>query len=502
MTSLHRTQQNTLAVHKFGGSSLATSARIQNVASIIASHTQPKDMIVVSANGKMTDWLEAFSQGQSNILHTLADYYEQLVTQTLTDPTPLLTFFRGTLKQLRAAQHNDNELTGDDILAFGELWSANLLAEYLNEQGISARFVDARTLLCTAAIDDYNAFDLNYFDTAFTHLSDTAPNERLIITGFVARNPQGKTTTLGRNGSDYSASLLARFSNAKSVTLWTDVPGIFNADPRLIHKAQPIENLNYAEASALAAIGTNVLHQKTIGPLRHQNTTLDHAARQNTAPENIPLFIRSSLQPELGGTQVSSAIDPQGGATAKSIALHANLIKINIHHNNHIDPSELVQQLRQQQIVSVYAAPHRNNNDGQYTLDDKQDSHQNSHLDTNSYSLLIRADQTQAAIAHLHTLGVLFSTEGTPYTTIAIVGHNIAKSLKMIELITETLNESVNYAVAQQQHDDSILILTTAPNSDDLLKTVFNLCFMQTELPHPAQTATPVQRISTHLQIA
>lgn len=492
MTSLHRTQQNTLAVHKFGGSSLATSARIQNVASIIASHTQPKDMIVVSANGKMTDWLEALSQGQSNILHTLTDYYEQLVTQTLTDPTPLLTFFRGTLKQLRAAQHNDNELTGDDILAFGELWSANLLAEYLNEQGISARFVDARTLLRTTAIDDYNAFDLNYFDTALNRLNDKAPNERLIITGFIARNPQGKTTTLGRNGSDYSASLLARFSKAKSVTLWTDVPGIFNADPRLIHKAQPIENLNYAEASALAAIGTNVLHQKTIGPLRHQNT----------APQNIPLFIRSSLQPELGGTQVSSAIDPQDNATAKSIALHTNLIKINIHHNNHIDPSKLVQQLRQQQIVSVYAAPHRNNNDDQYTLDDKQDSHQNNHLDTNSYSLLIRADQTQAAIAHLHTMGVLFSTEGTPYTTIAIVGHNIANSLKMIELITKALNESVSYAVAQQQHHDSILILTTAPNSDDLLKTVFNLCFTQTELPHPAQTATQPQRISTHLQIA
>lgn len=456
MTILDSAPQSTPAVHKFGGSSVATSARIQNVADIITSHTMPNDIIVVSANGKMTDWLEALHQGQSEVLQTISDYYEQLATDTLKNPQALLTFFRGTLKQLKAAQHNNKELSADEVLAFGEVWSANLLAEHLNERGTPARFIDARTLFSTSAIDDFNAFDLNYFDAGFRKCQKQTPARRAIITGFIANNQHGKTTTLGRNGSDYTASLLARFSKASSVTLWTDVAGIYSADPRLIQQAHPIERLDYAEAAALAAVGTNVLHQKTIGPLMNLPLSNKEQAGPRKVAQNIPLFIRSSLKPEQRGTQVNTRPFEQHECSAKSVAVKTKLIKVNLQTTDQNLIDSIQRHMHEQHIPSVYAKQLAN---------------------LGEISLLIPSEHTQQAISYLDSRECLFSTESTTHAMIGIIGQNITHNSSIIQNIENELPDNATYTLAEQNHPNSLLLLTPESEVFALLQATYRACF-------------------------
>ncbi|WP_273046851.1 bifunctional aspartate kinase/homoserine dehydrogenase II [Pseudoalteromonas sp.] len=269
-------------VHKFGGSSLGSAERYQSVAKIILGHTQLGDCVVVSASGKTTDTLV-----------TLWQSYQQKDTQAVADIVLQLSNHQGDLiEQLlradvkRNALHTLNEelnliaelaqngqLQESALLAHGELWSARLLAAYLQQLNVEACLQDAR-----------NLFILN--DGQLLHAQNIqqcseliASNKINVVTGFIASNSLGDTVTLGRNGSDYSATLLASYCNAKHVSIWTDTQGIFSADPRKVNKAIKYAKVCRGQANLLARLGNPVLHAKTLSPLK--NTDIKLAVRSS-----------------------------------------------------------------------------------------------------------------------------------------------------------------------------------------------------------------------------
>ncbi|WP_166109432.1 bifunctional aspartate kinase/homoserine dehydrogenase II [Pseudoalteromonas sp. Z9A5] len=279
-------------VHKFGGSSLSSTERYQSVAKIILAHTQSGDCVVVSASGKTTDTLVTLWQSYqqqdmqvvADILLQLSNHQSDLIKQLLQADLK-----RSALKTLNEELSLITELAKNKqlqeavLLAHGELWSARLLATYLQQLNIDACAQDAREL-----------FSLNNGQLLHTQnvkqCSDLIDHSKInVVTGFIAKNTNGDTVTLGRNGSDYSATLLANYCNAKQVCIWTDTQGVFSADPRKVSKAIKYAKICRGQANLLARLGNPVLHAKTLSPLKNTD---------------IKLAVRSSFDVQAGQTDI------------------------------------------------------------------------------------------------------------------------------------------------------------------------------------------------------
>jgi aspartokinase/homoserine dehydrogenase 2 len=306
-------------VHKFGGSSLATSACVERVVDIIRQHCQLNDIIVVSANGNTTDALFNLYQlavelqeitllnteqvSTSNDLNTLRENLR--VTITALDATQAQLIdqllnassaarLKSLLKQdvAQITEHLLSDRLSDllsyqnDLLAFGEVWSARLLSAVLSESVCPSYMLDARDFLLLK--DEKNcAIDYSVSQENFLPLQQQ--DQLVIVTGYIARNQQQQACTLGRNGSDYSATIMAALSGAGNVTLWTDVDGIYSADPRLVPLARKLHRLPNAVANELGRLGNPVLHAKTLQPLTNHNTHL---------------HVASSFAPEVSGSEI------------------------------------------------------------------------------------------------------------------------------------------------------------------------------------------------------
>jgi len=258
-------------VHKFGGSSLSSADRYHAVANIVLANTEQGDGVVVSASGKTTDTLvklwqsyqQQDRQAVSDILLLIDNNQRALIEQLLT----------GQNKQQALAQLNDelavlNELISQQqlleapLLAHGEVWSARLLAAYLNQLGVAAQDVDARQLF---TLNDGQLLHQKNQQQCTSIISKSHIN---VVTGFIAVDCQGNTVTLGRNGSDYSATLLASYTFAKQVSIWTDTQGVFSTDPRKVKNALKYAKVCREQANLLARLGNPVLHAKTLSPLK------------------------------------------------------------------------------------------------------------------------------------------------------------------------------------------------------------------------------------------
>lgn len=279
-------------VHKFGGSSLSSPERYQAVANIVLANSQSGDCVVVSAAGKTTDTLvklwHSYQQGDNQAFSDivlLLDNHQRSLIETLLKGTEkrsvlsLLNKELATISEL-AKCNNLHEAT---LLAHGELWSARLLAAYLVELGIAAKAIDARQL-----------FTLN--DGQLLHQKNQQQCSELInqqqinvVTGFIAADCQGNTVTLGRNGSDYSATLLGNYCQAKQVSIWTDTQGVFSTDPRKVNKAIKYSKVCREQANLLARLGNPVLHAKTLSPLKNTD---------------IKLLVRSSYDCDAAPTEI------------------------------------------------------------------------------------------------------------------------------------------------------------------------------------------------------
>ncbi|WP_412486666.1 bifunctional aspartate kinase/homoserine dehydrogenase II [Shewanella chilikensis] len=277
-------------LHKFGGSSLADADCYRRVAHILLTHGHADDLVVVSAAGKSTNFLykllnlkESGALWQEE-LQELVGYQQNLIEQLLgneqarqlrerlsTDKAQLASLL--SLPELSEYQCNQ-------VVGFGERWSARLMAALLRESGVAASHVDARSLL----IADEGAVPRIRLDESrerVQRLLAEHPDERLVITGFICANSQGETLLLGRNGSDFSATLIASLADIDRVTIWTDVEGVFNADPNKIADAKLLSSMSLAEADRLARLGSPVLHCRTLQPLF--NTDVSLAVRSSYA---------------------------------------------------------------------------------------------------------------------------------------------------------------------------------------------------------------------------
>ncbi len=302
-------------VHKFGGSSLATSACIERVVDIIRQHCQLNDVIVVSANGSTTDSLFAIYQlAQEHYEHKQAEpvgnhtglavdvlpeslaeaIFELSASQAKLIDELLNASSTARLKALLAddianiSTHllNNPGRYQNDLLALGEVWSARLLSAVLNEQVCPSYMLDARDFLL---LSNEKTCAIDYSVSQNKLLPLQQQNQLVIVTGYIARNQQQQACTLGRNGSDYSATIMAALSGARNVTLWTDVDGIYSADPRVVPLARKLHRLPNAVANELGRLGNPVLHAKTLQPLTSHNTHL---------------HVASSFAPEISGSEI------------------------------------------------------------------------------------------------------------------------------------------------------------------------------------------------------
>ena len=259
-------------LHKFGGSSLADADCYRRVAHILLTHGNSDDLVVVSAAGKSTNFLYKLLQlkdtGQlwQEELQVLISFQQNLIEQLLSneqarslrerlsiDKYQLISLF--SLEAL-------NEYKRSEVVSFGERWSARLLAALLRESGVAASDIDSRSLLL-ADEGGVPQIRLDESRVRVQQALDDHANQRLIITGCICANRRGETLLLGRNGSDYSATLIASLADIERVTIWTDVEGVFNADPNMINDAKLLKSLSLDEANRLAHLGSPVLHNRS-----------------------------------------------------------------------------------------------------------------------------------------------------------------------------------------------------------------------------------------------
>ena len=308
-------------VHKFGGSSLATPACIERVIDIIRQHCQLNDVVVVSANGNTTDALfslyqlgleyvesvESIKTQQENSaqvndnenvtslrqqlelalteLQTLqADLLKSLLNVSST--AKLTVMLSADITQITAQLTTDPEAFQNDLLAFGEVWSARLLAAVLSERVCPSYMLDARDFLL---LESEKNCAIDYSQSEKNYQAQQQAGQLAVVTGYIARDQHQKTCTLGRNGSDYSATIMAALVGARNVTLWTDVDGIYSADPRVVPQARKLHRLPNAVANELGRLGNPVLHAKTLQPLANHNSHL---------------HVASSFAPEISGTEI------------------------------------------------------------------------------------------------------------------------------------------------------------------------------------------------------
>ncbi|MEE2744447.1 MAG: hypothetical protein VYD54_11090, partial [Bdellovibrionota bacterium] len=257
-------------VYKFGGSSLSSPANVLKVKDIIQNNLKDGDIVVVSAWGKTTDQLlDLWENPTEKKLKNLEQRYLTWLTELSLDLKKKLQEDFISIKKILKKK----ESLKSELLAFGEIWSARHLSSLLK-----AGFLDARKFL------QVKGPEVDIESSKKDFLSLYKRDSLKVIPGFIARDSKGKTLNLGRDGSDYTATLIASFLGAK-ITLWTDVSGIYSADPRVCKKARPLLNLNTEEARELARCGTSILHPKTLSPLK-----------------GIQLKIKNTFSPDSEGT--------------------------------------------------------------------------------------------------------------------------------------------------------------------------------------------------------
>ncbi|MDP4185962.1 MAG: bifunctional aspartate kinase/homoserine dehydrogenase I, partial [Bacteroidota bacterium] len=306
-----------MKVLKFGGKSLANGDALKNALDIISREAvKGKIFIVFSARGNSTNELEALLEAAARGEEFRSNLKKFFAYQTF--PSSALDFKNEyqEIEQLLEGVSLLGEYSlkiKDRLLAYGELLSCKTAARLLAERGFNVRFTDSRKLIKT---DEKYGSALVLLDISEKNVKeyfkDAKPDTIEVVTGFIGSNLQNQTTTLGRNGSNYSATLLASFLDAEEVQNWTNVNGVYTANPELVPDAQIIQSLSYREANELANFGTNVLHAKTILPL---------------VEKKIPIKILNSFNPEGSGTLIN---DKGSGKGIKAVSVIRKVALIGI----------------------------------------------------------------------------------------------------------------------------------------------------------------------------
>jgi len=293
-----------MRIFKFGGASVKDAAGIKNVYDVLQKVGYEDVLLVVSAMGKTTnaleivvkDYFEKSPSLQSSIQEVkkyhnqiLLDLFEEDKNDVFQAVNVLFADLDYFLSHNKSPNYN---FVYDQIVSYGELISTTILSHFMNYKNIKTQWLDVRNFIKTDAT--YRDAEVDWELTQKT-ISKNVKRKVLNITqGFLGSDENGFTTTLGREGSDYTAAIFAYCLNAESVTIWKDVPGVMNADPRYFENASLLNQISYREAIELAFYGASVIHPKTLQPLQKKE---------------IPLYVKSFLEPLLPGTSVSKGAD-------------------------------------------------------------------------------------------------------------------------------------------------------------------------------------------------
>ncbi|MCX7551521.1 aspartate kinase [Xanthomarina sp. F2636L] len=297
-----------MQVFKFGGASVKDAKGVKNLINVLNKTGYKNTLVVVSAMGKTTNALEVVitdyfnnkSALQSSVqavikFHNaiLLDLFDDEKHKAYKKVTVLFNELKSFLDTNKSPDYN---FVYDQVIGFGELVSSVIISEYLNDVGLKNHWIDVREFIKT---DNYYRSAKVHWEETQERITNNFNRTQLNITqGFIGSDSNNFTTTLGREGSDYTAAIFAYCLNAQSVTIWKDVPGVLNADPRYFENSQLLHRISYREAIELAFYGASVIHPKTLQPLQRKE---------------IPLFVKSFLKPENAGTKVckEAGLDPQ-----------------------------------------------------------------------------------------------------------------------------------------------------------------------------------------------
>ncbi len=292
-------------IFKFGGASVKNADAVRNVLSIVKEFRKDDQLIlVVSAMAKTTNALEVLvnktfaNEDYSKEFETLRNFHYQIINDLFSPSIAIRKELDEVFDQIQhllvTCSRNDYNFIYDQVVSQGEILSTKIVAAYFNTNGIPAKYIDARNWIRTDSTYREGKVEWNITTSLIKEEVDQIRkngNESVIITqGFIGQTADGSSTTLGREGSDYTASVLAYALDASDVTIWKDVPGVLNADPKFFPDAQLLPHLSYLDAIEMAYYGATVIHPKTMKPLQNKN---------------IALYVKSFLDPHQSGTVIN-----------------------------------------------------------------------------------------------------------------------------------------------------------------------------------------------------
>ncbi len=305
-----------MKVFKFGGASVKDAAGVRNLARIVQAQNA---VIVVSAMGKTTNALEAIVRSyvdrQTDEVRSrtaaLRTYHETIMDELAGDFAAVRQTFDLLDAYLTQPPTGTYDEIYDQIVSLGEVLSTQIVAAHVAHSGVPTHWLDARQVIRTDAT--FREGRVDWTETSRRIANAFTGDTTIVTQGFIGQTGDGRTTTLGREGSDYTAAIFAHCLKAESVTIWKDVPGVLNADPKYFDETVLLETLTYQDAIELAYYGATVIHPKTIKPLQNRG---------------IPLYVRSFVRPDAPGTVIGNY---EQGLTIPSFIFKISQVLISLH---------------------------------------------------------------------------------------------------------------------------------------------------------------------------
>tara|TARA_B100000212_G_scaffold280365_1_gene220200 strand:- start:401 stop:1651 length:1251 start_codon:yes stop_codon:yes gene_type:complete len=292
-----------MKVFKFGGASIKDISSIKNILKIISTYNEDRLVIVVSAMGKTTNALELvvhnYFNNKENLQASISEVYNfhlEIINNLFERSHPIFSDISKSFEKLnsfiKANKSPSYSFVYDQIVSLGELLSSRIIHHFLLNNNINCSFIDARN--CIKTNSKYRGAKVEW-DITNKKIKDYISDSKISVTqGFIGSDKNNFTVTLGREGSDYSAAIFAYVLNAESLSIWKDVPGLLNADPKFFKNTKLLNQISYSETIELAFYGASIIHPKTLQPLQKKE---------------IPLLVKSFKNPQSKGTIISKGID-------------------------------------------------------------------------------------------------------------------------------------------------------------------------------------------------
>ncbi|EGA71199.1 bifunctional aspartate kinase II/homoserine dehydrogenase II [Vibrio sinaloensis DSM 21326] len=439
-------------LHKFGGSSLANPECYRRVVDILKEYSSDEDLIVVSAAGKTTnrliEFLEALNK-DGRLAHEVLQSLRQFQTSLIEDllgseaQSHLLATLNDEFSTLGELTAPLSEADKAAVLGHGEVWSSRLLAALLNQNDLQSVAQDARAFL-RAEVGTQPEVDRGSSYPLIKEVLAQHQHHRLVVTGFMAQDEAGQTVLLGRNGSDYSATVIGALAEVSRVTIWSDVAGVYSADPRLVSDACLLPLLRLDEASELARLAAPVLHSRTLQPV---------------AQSTMDLHLRCSYEPESGSTRIERVLASGRGAKIVSSLDEVLLIQLNFNagHDFARLEKEVLSGLKRAQLEPLT-----------YEIQDDQ----------NSLRLAYTAEIAGGALEYLQDAAIdaeIKLKEG--YSLIAAVGAGVTKNANHCYGFYQKLKSSPVEFISESQSGLSLVAVLRRTDTSPLVKGIHSQLF-------------------------